>query len=178
MPSFPRSLARCRRALQSRSCSSSELKTRAGQATAAAKPFSLSFFLLAVLHFVVYSLLVCEAPAQAFLVREQANFEGLSVLCVQSQAQLLLQQALAGATVLYTALAIQQRTLEAKAEEAARASASDSPTQPPSLTSAASGSGSGSHFLGLFAFQPRVSGSNKAGAADAHYLAAIIAASA
>jgi hypothetical protein len=183
MPAFPRSL-RCRRAFHSRSASSKELQgsrsvgsasAAAGATSSGSRPFSLSFFLLAVLHFVVYSLLVCEAPAQAFLVREQANFEGFSVLCVHSQTQSLIHQALAGASVLYTALAIQQRTLEAKAEEAARASASESTTQPPSLASAAA-SGSGSHFLGLFAFQPTGNDNGKAAPAAATIFAAILAA--
>jgi len=135
-------------------------------------PFSLSFFLLALLHFCVYSLLVCESPAQSFLVREQANFEGFSVLTVHAQAQLLIEQALTLAAQLYTQLAQQQRTVEAAAQQAHRADQPDSVTQPPSLTVSAT------HFLGLRAFLPSGS-SDKAAAAAAHaenFAAALVAA--
>lgn len=116
-------------------------------------PFSLSFFLLAVLHAVVYSLLVCESPAQAFLVREQANFEGFASIAVQTQQQLLVHAAIAAGAILYCTLAYTQRTQEAEAQQAQRATALHSVTQPPSLASLA-GSVSGTHFLGVFAFLP------------------------
>lgn len=139
-------------------------------------PFSLSFFLLAVLHAVVYSLLVCESPAQAFLVREQANFEGFASLNSAHLQSELISAALAGSIVLYATLAYTQRAKEAEAEQAARTTALDSHTQPPSLASLA-GSVSGTHFLGVFAFIPS-SDKAAAAAADNQGAATIVAASA
>jgi hypothetical protein len=127
-------------------------------------PFSVSFFLLALLHFCVYTLLVCESPAQTFLVREQANFEGFSVLTVHAQAQLLLHQSLAVAASLYAALALAQRASETQAHKDLRKDQLHEVTQPPSLNASAT------DFLGLFAFQPlsnNNSSDSKQGAASA-----------
>jgi len=117
-------------------------------------PFSVSFFLLALLHFCVYTLLVCESPAQTFLVREQANFEGFSVLTVHAQAQLLLHQSLAVAASLYAALALAQRASETQAHKDLRKDQLHEVTQPPSLNASAT------DFLGLFAFQPLSNNNN------------------
>jgi hypothetical protein len=121
-------------------------------------PFCWSFFLLAIFHSVIYSLLVCESPAQAFLVREQANFTGLASICVQSQQQLATFQTILSVALLYTTLAYSQRTQEAEAQQAAKDIVLHSTTQPPSLASLA-GSVSGTHFLGVFAFLPTIGGS-------------------
>ena len=137
-------------------------------------PFSLSFFLLALLHSVVYSLLVTECPAQAFLVREQANFEGFASISVQTTQQSLTEAALAGATLIYISLA-RQRTQKAE-DSAARANTLDSLTQPPSLSSLA-GSVSGTHVLGVFAFLPSGVGAAKGSAkAAANAVATFVAA--
>lgn len=128
-------------------------------------PFSYSFFFLAIFHAIVYSLLASEAPAQAFLVREQANFTGLATLSVQSQQQFAALETILSVAILYTTLAYSQRTRETEAQQAIKDISLHSATQPPSLASLA-GSVSGTHFLGVFAFLPSV-GSGKPAAAAA-----------
>ncbi len=115
---------------------------------------------------------VCEAPAQSFLLREQSNFEGFIILSVHAQAHFLLYEAIALAALLYTALALQQRTVEAAAQQSARADELHSVAQPPSLVASAV------NFLAHLAFPPSVGGSSdKASAAPAPTsLAAFIAA--
>lgn len=129
-------------------------------------PFCWSFFLLAIFHSVVYSLLVSESPAQAFLVREQANFTGLASISVQSQQELTTFQTILSVAVLYATLAYSQRTRESEVLAAQKDRVLHSTTQPPSLASLA-GSASGTHFLGVFAFLPAISGASKSGSAEA-----------
>lgn len=129
-------------------------------------PFCWSFFLLAITHSLIYSLLVCESPAQAFLVRDQANFTGLASICVQSQQQIATFQTILSASLLYITLAYSQRTQEAEAQAAQKDRALHSTTQPPSLASLA-GSVSGTHFLGVFSFLPSIAGAGKAASGSA-----------
>lgn len=79
-------------------------------------PFSWSLFLIAVLHFVVYSLGVCESPARSFLLREKSNFEGFACVNVQQQHIHLAFEALLQLATLYSILAIVQTKVQAQAK--------------------------------------------------------------
>lgn len=160
---------------RSRSSLNRSAPTPVADVLPAGVPFSWTFFCLAILHSLIYSLLVCESPAQAFLLREQANFTGLASICVETQAQISTFAHLSGSALLYDHLAHTQRTQEAEAREAQLDSVLHGTTQPPSLQSLA-GSVSGTHFLGVFAFLPAVGEQSAAAAAGAERSARVIAA--
>jgi len=129
-------------------------------------PFSWSFFLLAVFHSVVYSLLVCESPAQAFLLREQANFTGFASICVESQQQLTaLKQLAAGAVggaAIHAALELSsQRTQQAEAQQAARAALAAHTSGSNTPLAAWVGGRSVSHLTHTFLFGSDKGNSNK-----------------
>jgi hypothetical protein len=52
-------------------------------------PFSWALFFIAILHFSVWSVGVCETPAKAFLLKESNNFKGFACIKQIEKAQSL-----------------------------------------------------------------------------------------
>lgn len=125
-------------------------------------PFSWSLFFLAVSTAVIYSLLWCESPAQAFFAREHFNRGACVALAVQAQQLLLITQAITTTALLYSQIAQRERAQES-ARRQQQTSASVRQQQRLAHVHAATDSGAGgtkaagTHLLGSFAFLPSTS---------------------